>query len=316
MNVVHSPSPDFVSHLEWELQSTLRRRSACNGTAATWRFIRKPHWVATLALAFGSFFIGGAGSYAALCVADQRMAALHIARGEALLDIAKARREPIAHQKDNVALLFQQGSATERELRTVEAQLAQADAEVQTQASNLEETRLTGAPPNDSLSAPLVRGRDFVSERLSARRVALQRQVELAAAHAQRMHKLDADGSAMVGEVLAAQTQVDEAEQQVALLDQRHDLRASFVEGELSASRVGLEDMRLGITSMRETTKRHAEVLELQRARVAKLCAGGLLPDSELQTLDSELQANQAQRELAELELNIIDQKIRETSGE
>lgn len=308
----HTPDPEFLDHLEWELAASLRRQSAFNGTSSVWRFVRRPHWAVTLGLTLASCLIGGAGAYAAMHVADQRMAALHIARGEALLEIARIRREPIARHADRMAAMAQQGNATLIEMRAAETQLAQADAHVQVHALNLDETRLTSKPPNDALSAPLVNGRDFVTERLAARKNALQANLDLALNHADRMQQLQEASSVSSQEMLVARSQVENAERMIAQLDRRVELRAAFLADERSAAQVELEDMRQATQTNREMMLGQMKLLEAQRDRVAALYENGVVSNDELEAVTAELEALQAQLQLADLELDILEQKARE----
>jgi multidrug resistance efflux pump len=313
MNADHAPDSEFVTRLEWELASALRRQQAFNGTSSAWRRVRF-RLGATLALAAVSIFIGGAGTYAAIHITDRQAAALYIARGEALLEIARTRLEPFTRERSRMQSLVQQGVASERELRQLEAQCLDAQAEVEVRTLDLAETRITGKEPNDALSAPLVNGRDFVTERLVARRLPLQRRLELMIDQARRSRELVEAGRASARELTAAQANVAAAEQEVGGLAKRVALRAAFLAKQLSAAEVELKDMRLAAVGARETAVRQADVLAEQHKRFTLLAERGLVSHAEVQAVEVERRTIEARVQLADLELRILDQKLRDVS--
>jgi multidrug resistance efflux pump len=315
MTADHTPDPQFVSQLEWQLKSTIRRQEALNGAADGARWLR-PRWGTTSALVIVSMFIGGAGTHALTRGTDSQAAALYIARGEALLEIARAQLEHIAHELARVQALAEQGSVTDRELGAVEAQYLDAESEFTLRELELAETTITGKQPNDALSAPLADGRDFVTERLVVRRRPIQRWLEVATDQADRQQKLTNDGLASPGDSMAAQAHVAAIEDQLAELDKRIALRASFVAGELSAAEVELQGMRLGAVAARERAARDLELLAEQHKRLAEMSERGLVSSSELRALDTQLRTVEAQMKLADLELRILDQKLENIAKE
>ena len=189
MNADHTPDPEFVNQLEWELKSTMRRQGTLNGMSGAARRLR-PRWATTAALVVVSMFIGGAGTHAVTRGIDGQAAELYIARGEALLEIARTRLEYVAQELARTQALAEQNSVTDRELGGVEAHYLHVESEFTVRELELAETLITGKQPNDALSAPLVDGRDFVTERMAARRRPIQRHLELAIDQANRHQEL------------------------------------------------------------------------------------------------------------------------------
>ncbi|MFH1418735.1 MAG: hypothetical protein ABII12_10695 [Planctomycetota bacterium] len=315
MNKDNTPDPEFVNLLEWELKSTMRRQDTLNGTSGTARPLRL-RLGTTVALAVVSMLIGGAGTHAVARSIDGRSAALYIARGEAMLEIARTRLEPFARELAKMQALAEQGAVTERELRQVEAQHVHAESEIEVRELDLAETLITGKAPNDALSAPLVDGRDFVTQRMAARRRPIQRQVELASAHAQRLQEMFDTGVASARELKAAQSVVANIEGQLTGLEDRIALRASFLAGKMSATEVELRGMRQAAIATREMAARQVEVLAERHKRYANLSEQGSVSSSEFQAVDAELRTVEAHVELADLELRILDQKLKDTSEE
>lgn len=313
MNEQHTPDPEFVNQLEWELKSTMRRQGTLNGTSGAARRVR-PRWATTAALVVVSMFIGGAGTHAITRGTDAQAAALYIARGEALLEIARVQFEHVAQELARMQALAQQNAVTERELGHFEAQHLHAESEFTIRELELAETLITGKQPNDALSAPLVDGRDFVTERMAARRRPIQRHLELAIDQANRHQELAEAGLADAMDLKGAQFEVAAIEEELIELDKRIALRASFVADELSAAEVELQGMRLAAVAARERAARERELLVEQYNRFAKLSERGQVTPSELRAVEAQLRTFEAQMELADVELRILDQKLENAS--
>lgn len=315
MKEEHTPNPEFVNRLEWELESTMRRQGALNGTSSTRRSIGR-RLGTTLALVVVSMLVGGAGTHVVAQRTDKRAAALYIARGEALLEIARTRLEPFARKLARAQALADEGAVTERELQQIEQQYMQAESETEIRELELAETLITGKEPNDALSAPLVGGRDFVTERMAARRHPAQMGLQLLIDQDQYNRRLHDDGIVSAWELQAAQTAIIAAEEELSGPEQRIKLRASFLAGELSAAEVELRGMRFAAIVARETALRQVEVLAEQHQRLVLLSERGAVSDSELRAVEAQLRTVEAHVELADLELRILDQKLEDASEE
>lgn len=314
MNTDHAPNPEFVDHLEWELRSTMHRQGSLNGASSTLRPVRLRSG-AVLALVVVSMLIGGAGAHAVTRSLHGKAAALYVARGGALLDIARTRLEPSARELANAQALVEKGVVTEWQLRRVEAQHSQAESEVNIRELELAETLVTGKEPNDALSAPLVGKRDFVAERMAERLRPMRRRLELMLGQARREQKLIDAGAMPAGAVRAAQTDVGAAEELIEL-EHRIRLRATFLAGELSAVDVELHGMRVAASAARAIAVREIEILVERNKRVALLSDRGFVSGSELRAVEVELRTVEAHLELADLELRILDQKLQDAPGQ
>ena len=101
MTGTYTPDPEFVNHLEWELESVMRRRVPVNGTSsATWfaRSLRggrtgmRQARRTTALVALVAMCLGGAVTFAVTQRLPAPMADLIIAKMEAQLEFADARR--------------------------------------------------------------------------------------------------------------------------------------------------------------------------------------------------------------------------------
>lgn len=315
MKVNQTPDPKFVKQLEWELESTMRRQRSLNGTSGAMRLLR-PRVGTTIALVVASMLVGGAGTHAMTHRVDKQAAALYVARAEALLEIARVQFDHLSQELAQMQARVQQGLVSERDARHMEAQFVQVESEVSARELELAETTATGKEPNDALSAPLVDGRDFVTERLAVRRRPIQMRLDLMHEELQHHQQLADGGLESAADLKGFGAAVAGDEAELENLDRRIGLRASFLSGELSATDVELKDMRFGAVADRERALRQLDILSEQRKRIAMLHQRGEVTDSELRGYDTQMRTVEAQVELAELELRIIDRKLESASDE
>jgi hypothetical protein len=309
MNPMHTPDPEFVERCAQELQAAARRQETLNGTSTTGRKLGLRFGPA-VALAVVAMLVGGAGAHAFTRGVDRQAADLYIARGEALLEVAHTRLERFAVEMTEARAQGQQGIATEREVLQAEVQYASAEYEFETRRLELDETRMTGKKPNDALSAPLVEGRDFVTERLAAQRNPLHMQLKLAVTQEQRSRELHVAGVLTDEDYNAAQLDVVIADAKAAALEERIALRASFLSGELSSQEVQWQEMRLSARLERDLVTFRLKPLLERRDRLAGLAEQGIVTQNELRAAEVELRAAQMDVQLADLELQILDEKL------
>lgn len=229
--------------------------------------------------------------------ADFVAAQVHSAQErDQLIDAATAQRELLTTR---VALaeealkraraLFFQGLvsrdvllAAEDEVRGVQSQRERLDLDII-------ETRATAARPRDELWAPLVGGRDFVSDRLKIEAAARQRALTVAEQRqrdAQRLLRLGLVAPSVEATTVAG---VRDAERQLALIAKQLELRRRFFAEQLTSEAVTRDDQRLVVEA--DVDRTLAELsLALDRAALAqaRLKIGDT---SELETLRAKLDA-------------------------
>lgn len=316
MNEKHIPDPQFVKHLEWELESTMRRRRFRDANSRRRHLIRS-RWVTSLLLVVVSACVGGAGTYTVIhnIDIDEQAAKLRVARAEALLEIAKAQLQPLARNMARMQSLAKRGAATRRELWSIEIRFLRAQARADVRELELVETTITGKDPDNHLSAPLVHGRDFVMERLATERAPLQRRVESLTARVQHYREFLNAGTASERELRAIETELFEAESELAEQEARIELRRSFIAGEVSAANVELQGLRAAVNGTKRITTRQMEDLIEERARLVQLAERGVASQAEVEAIESKLRSVEAQLELEDLELLTLDGRIREAAG-
>jgi len=309
MNTTHRPDPDFVDNLERELRSTARRQGRFNnGPSARAVGIRKLRWTTGL-VALAAMCVGSAATFAVTYRLRGQTADLIIARSEARLEFADARLELFREELQETEARAAAGVLTPREVDSMRLEFAQVEADAAARALDVEEARITGRDPDNSLSAPILRGRDFVTERLELERAVLLQRVSLidkqVAAHGSDLN----ESSMMAREQEAARAAL-------SIIEERLALRQNYLSGARTARQVELAQMRFSVEPQREMAARRVNELQRQLDRVHTLVENGMATRSEARAVEMEFRAAVLQRDLAELEMQILERKLAEPSDQ
>jgi outer membrane protein TolC len=161
------------------------------------------------------------------------------------------QRQALAQQR--LALATQQlrdaqqrvsvGLAQQEAVLGLQAKVSEAEADVKSLALDLEEIRATGREPMHAISAPLVSGRDFVTERWRT-----EMTVPVAALAFERTRADGARTRVRVGigdptEVDAATTRIAELESTVQVLERKLAIRQTFLKGGVPAPTADLQGL-------------------------------------------------------------------------
>jgi hypothetical protein len=303
------PNPEFVRYLEGELASAWRRRQTVQPQRLAVRMNRRRRG-AVLGLVLLSTVLGGAGTFAVTQMVEAEVVRLSLARREALVEIAKSRLEFAVRRMESVREGFAQDLVSIREFARMQLEVAEAEMELAVRESELNEARITGREPDDDLTAPSIKGHDFVTERLELRRDPLARRVVSAADHFERMEKLRATGQVSFSEAEAVRFALLEAELALRNLDEQMTLRKLVLAGNLTDDQAALRVMRIAAQTTRERAVHRVELCASRHARISSLVARGRARGAEALDAESELRAAEGALQLAELELAIIDRKL------
>jgi hypothetical protein len=301
----NAPTPEFRAHLESEVSRAFRREARLGGLA------REPQRGRVRALSFLVIClgVGAASGILSAQVRDlsRRDSLLDAARAELAimslrLDLARAQSADAA-RKSQIGGLDPDGVASaESELRSMETRAARAKL-------NIDEIGLGSQPPRDDLNAPLVGGRDFVTERIRLDLVNAQQQLSAAErtlATVDRRVRVGAVPELARGE---AELDVTRANAALAVLAERLSLRRAFVENATPADELA---RRLETARLRQDVRVAQQALELAKARAANLDRRRAVGSA------TELDALRAQVEVMEreLELSRLMEQLRRMGGE
>ena len=228
MNVtdLHRPTPEFRERLEWEVTRTLRRERRL----ADHRRLRGRGRFRTAAVVLAAIVLGSTAGLASAQIRDAARRDSLLEAAQAELGLARVRLELAQAQLDDARRRTQLGVPGAPSIAAAEAEQRAMQARALRVQLNIEEIRAAAQSPRDDLNAPLVAGRDFVTERLRLDLLAAQQRLlaaEEGQAEAERRLRVGA-GSDLAR--LEAGLEVGRARAAMAALAEVRNLRAEFLE--------------------------------------------------------------------------------------
>jgi hypothetical protein len=296
----HSPTPEFRAHLEWELVRAYRREARIGARRADlWR--RRMRIAAVILV---SVAIGTATGIASAQITMRGRGAGILESANAELLIAQLRVETARKQLEEVSNRIRAGAVksdaatpAELELRTMEAKATRA-------RLNIEEIRATSMAPRDELNAPLVGGRDFVSERIALELGVAQQALvgaERALANADERVQM---GAASALTRVEAHAEVKRAQSALAVLAERVALRREFLKSGTSAGRIA---MRLTLVQLRQQLLVAQAESDLANQRLKTLQAQQAMGSAtQLEAMRAQVDALERLEAISELQLRLM----------
>jgi hypothetical protein len=251
------PDPEFVDRLEWQLRGEMRRAREFAARS------RRRGWIRAAALVVLSVAIGFATATFAQQIEDREQARYLMMELEGRLDLANLRVQMLQE------FALDQGTTDPDERRQLELQAQLAQWEMRRLALDYEEARATGAPPRDELTAPLVRGRDFVTERLEIELARTGDEHDRIGAVALRDRGDDGPGAAEL------RYRLGEIEEERRRLDHQIELRRQFLRGEVTAGQILRRTEGVEAENRLRAAQTRVRVLDDHRAYVEERVARG-----------------------------------------
>lgn len=292
----HDITPEFRAHLEWQVESALRRETRF-ATPVAGPMPRLGAIVALLAaLVVGGIAVAASGEWQD---ARQREAMMETAKSEEALLRLRVQLAEADYQ--DARTKFETGMAGRETLHAAERQLRAMQAALKRIVLDMEEIGATSAAPRNDLQAPLVGQRDFVRERLALDLDAAQQALvaaELAVAEAQKRVSV---GIAPPTAQLQAEAELAQARAHMQQLRAMLELRQRAVKGEIKAEEVATAVRRMELALQRETLTREVELARSRIDQMRRLVDVGQA---------SQLDLKRGEVELLELEVRL--QRIRQ----
>jgi hypothetical protein len=270
MTDMHQPTPEFERFLEWQIQSSVRRRERFATPASP----GARRYLATAAVALVALFVGAGGVAASAHVQANAEKQALLRSLDSELRIAELQLETARQAADDAKRKAAVGVIDQ-------AEAAKALREVEVRRMALErlqlertETELSGKTALDDVTAPRVNGRDFVTERLQL----AERQTALAADAAKRdfeaLRRRVEVGLAQVSDSRDAEARLAEVMARMRAVQDELQVRAQFLSGKLSEAAAARErhvalataelriaELRLSLAQQRyETAQRQVAV--------------------------------------------------------
>ena len=232
----HEPSKEFMDRLEWEIGGEVRRRN---------RHARVPPWVpqsgrtAVLALAgivLVSMAFGAAGVAAAYQVQTGQRRDDLISGLEQRAEVARQRLKLSTDAQANTERRLSLGHGNQADVLEARAKAAETEAQVKSLESQIEEVRITGREPSNEISAPVIKGRDFVSERLQIEMAVPQGVRELEGLRLRDLERSVSLGAVSLLELEEAKARVAEVDAGVEAFRKKLEIRQQFLARKIDAA--------------------------------------------------------------------------------
>ncbi len=306
------PDPQFIDALEQQIRMTMRRSSLLDSIDRDVSLPKRKGMnmlgIATLMLA--SMMLGATGTYAVVHQDPGPQRELLVRKAEIYLRQAQLRYQQAEADYEELKPLIEQEYMSKSEAEELELKIHEARAEVEHRQFDVDETLDSGKPVNDDLSAPLVKGKDFVIMRLEVRLKPAEFLVKLARNRVARVEELFENLYISELDVEAERINLQQTTLALQWLTERLDLRQSFIDGELSAQEVELR-------SMLRKTESELKVFELQATdarrrfeRMTLLEQEGRVNPREVRQARVDFHDAESRLELAILQLELIEQQL------
>jgi len=232
-NQEHEPAPEFAQHLEWQVATAVRRQERFAEPVRSTSAYAK--YFAAAAVIVAAMMIGAGGVAAAGRIQDNQQKQLLLTEQNMQIQLARLQLKLAEQALENAKQRVNVGSAplsiiasAERDVRIAEIRLARAGLDAG-------EVEVSVRPVRDEITSPLVKGRDFVMERLQLDLKAAVTSLD-AAEHAkqdaQRRFEVGVSTSVELGE---ADLALARARAEVTSLQDQIGLRTRFLAGGLTA---------------------------------------------------------------------------------
>ena len=303
MNKNYEPDNQFVDRLEWQLSSEFRRANRLKTSSGKIAVSRR---MVAIAITIGILMTGVAVTKAADYIKESWQKKIEMARVETEVELKKVQLESIREIASDIKARVSNGLIREDEYQAMKIAVKKAELDFKKSQLNLEEVKMSGEIPRNELYAPLVSGRDFVSERLELDKMEIELEIYLISRHLKRIKKLTEEGLIQDHELDQVMTVIANQEAHLDKIQQRLDLRSSFLEGEITAREVEIESRLTAAENHLHHAQSKVDSLEQQLTRFQALEARGAITRSENRQLEFALDAAQAELKLAVLEMDVL----------
>ena len=303
MTKTYEPDSQFVERLEWQLASEFRRTNRLKPSAGK---VAVPRRMVVATLLVGVLLTGVAVIKAAEYIKDSWRKKIEVARVETEVKLRKAGLEFTREEASTAKTRFSTGLIQEEEYQVSKLAADKAALDLEISLANQNEVTASGETPRNELYAPVIGGRDFVSERLKVERTELELDLTALKSRAERLERMVKLGVVSADELDQVQGQIVAQSAMLNKAQKRLDLRNRFVLGEAPAREVEISDR---IIVAESNLARARKLVEAQKKRLEWMQdreALGLISKSSVQQVQYGLDEARAELSLAALEMEVL----------
>ncbi len=304
MNKIYEPDSQFVERLEWQLASEYRRANRLKPAAGK---VAVPRRMVVVTLLVGVLLTGVAVIKAADYIKDSWRKKIEIARVETEVGLKKSRLESTLELASRAETRVSIGVIGEGEYQLVKLAAEKAALDLERSLLNRDEVKISGEAPWNELYAPVLGGRDFVSERLKVERKELERNLKQLERDWDRLKQMNEIGLVSGDELGPIQAEAAARKAMINEIQTRLDLRKRFVAGEVTAREVEIKDRKTVAESNLSQAQSKVDSLKERLEHLQSQEARGMISKTEVQQLRYALDAAQAELSLAALEKDVLE---------
>lgn len=261
-----------------------------------------------------SLFVGIGATRTVDHINDAARTELLAAKAEVVRNMAENRYQAVLEHQKSVQKMVDEGLVEESEAQDMAFQSDKMALDVQRSQIDLEEIRETGNTPRNELSAPLVDGRDFVTERLELdiksikitirHMKAVMRRIEI-----RKDYIRDAEG-----EVAHYQRAIEAERGRIDEIDKKISLRRQYLRGDLSAEDVELYGLVDAARANMLAASDRVDKAKTQLHDIENRVEQGLVSASELTWARLSYESAKSELRLAEIDLNLVEIEVEKRS--
>jgi hypothetical protein len=305
MNKTHQPDSLFLDRLEWQLSSEYRRTNRLEPSS---RKVILPRKLVALGLVIGVLMTGVAVTKAADYIKDSWRKKIEIARVETEVQLKKLRLESMRERASDIKMRVSNGLIREEEYQALMLAVENTELDLKRSLLNTEEVEMSGDIPRNELYAPMVGGRDFVSERLMIETKEAELRIRQLGIQQDRIKQLVENKVVRSDELHQIQAAISDQKVMIDKIQQRIELRARFLAREITAKEVEIEERMNGAERNLQLSRSKVESLETRLKRLQTLEAQGKISHTEIMQFQHALDAARAELKLATLEVEVLEE--------
>jgi hypothetical protein len=299
----HEPTPEFRAHLEWQIETALRRESRFAAPVTP----MPRRWLGALVVV-AALVAGGIGGIASERVQDARERDRLIESVQSELELAQLRLNLARTDYEDTRRRFEVGMTDRESLEAAERRLREMQTAIAKLQLDIAEIRATAAAPRNELDAPLVGQRDFVRERVALELENAQRALVAAERAVEEGRRRVEIGTASRAALLRAETELAQARAEMQRLRVQLDIRQRALRGEIKAEEIARTVRLATFTLQLERAQREMEIARARLVEVRRLVEVGTAAPldakrAEVELLEREMELKRLRQELEKLDV-------------
>jgi hypothetical protein len=294
----HEITPEFRSHLEWQIESALRRETRFAAPVVRGVPRLQVALVAVVALFLGGIAVAASGELQDVKKREMLLAAANQEEGLVRMRVELARADLQEAQRR-----YETGMSDRQRLLAAQRQLRAMEMELQRIRLDMEEIQATSESPRNDLQAPVVGKRDFVSERLKLQLDTAERALGAAEEGVAQAKQRVEVGTAPMTAKLQADAELEAARARMQELRITIEMRERSLAGNVKIEELAAEQRRRILMLQQELLRHQVEMTRQRILEVRQLVEVGTASQLDLKRLEVEMLER-------EVELRKIRQEI------